>query len=149
MDFKDSIKKFSERIIAYKDLLHNEEQTKDTLIKPFVGLMGFDCSNPLEVKSEVQCDEGIKKGLFVGLGGIDIIYLFLKIIFAFLVYLPNFSYLRTSALAFIFPNASQSQFPRSYFGPMQPILQTLTLFIRKLASPYYTTLILTIRSKLP
>ena len=62
MDFKDSIKKFSERIIAYKDLLHNEEQTKDTLIKPFVGLMGFDCSNPLEVKSEVHCDVGIKKG---------------------------------------------------------------------------------------
>ena len=63
MDFKEFIKNLSERIIAYKDLLHNEEQTKDALIKPFVRfLMGYDCSNPLEVKAEMHCDVGIKKG---------------------------------------------------------------------------------------
>ena len=62
MDFKESIKDLSERIIAYKDLLHNEEQTKDSLIKPFVRLMGYDSSNPLEVKAEMHCDVGIKKG---------------------------------------------------------------------------------------
>ncbi len=63
MDFKETIKDLSERIIAYKDLLHNEEQTKDALIKPFVRfLMGYDCSNPLEVKAEMHCDVGIKKG---------------------------------------------------------------------------------------
>ena len=38
--------------------------------------------------------------------------------------------------------------PRSYIRAMQPILQSLTLFIRKSASPYCTTLILTIMSKL-
>ena len=38
--------------------------------------------------------------------------------------------------------------PRSYVRIMQPILQTLTLFIGKSASPYCTTFILAIMSKL-
>ena len=52
-------------------------------------------------------------------------------LWAFFVYLQYFLYLRTSALAFIFPNASRCQFPRSYFRVMQPILQNARNFFKK------------------
>ena len=48
----------------------------------------------------------------------------------------------------LFRHNTRSAFRRTPSRTMQPILQTLTRFIRKSASPYCTTLILTIMSKL-
>ncbi len=62
MDFKDSIKQISERIEKLKDNLLTEEATKNALIMPFIGALGYDVFNPLEVLPEMCCDIGIKKG---------------------------------------------------------------------------------------
>lgn len=62
MDFKDSIKQIPERIEKLKDSLPTEEATKNALILPFIGALGYDVFNPLEVLPEMTCDIGTKKG---------------------------------------------------------------------------------------
>lgn len=62
MDFKDSIRKISERIESLKDNLLTEEATKTALIMPFINALGYDVFNPLEVLPEMCCDIGTKKG---------------------------------------------------------------------------------------
>lgn len=62
MDFKDSIKRLSERIESLKDNLPTEEATKTALIMPFISALGYDVFNPLEVLPEMCCDIGTKKG---------------------------------------------------------------------------------------
>jgi hypothetical protein len=62
MDFKDSIKQLSERVVKLKDNLQTEEATKNALIMPFLQSLGYDVFNPLEVMPEYTCDIGTKKG---------------------------------------------------------------------------------------
>ena len=62
MDFKDSIKQLSERIVTLKSNLLTEEATKTALIMPFLSALGYDVFNPLEVLPEMSCDIGTKKG---------------------------------------------------------------------------------------
>jgi len=62
MDFKDSIKQLSERVVKLKDNLQTEEATKNALIMPFIQTLGYDVFNPFEVTPEYTCDIGTKKG---------------------------------------------------------------------------------------
>ena len=62
MDFKDSIKQLSERVVKLKDNLQTEEATKNALIMPFIQTLGYDVFNPFEVTPEFTCDIGTKKG---------------------------------------------------------------------------------------
>lgn len=62
MDFKDSIKQISERVLKLKENLPTEEATKNALILPFISALGYDVFNPLEVLPEMTCDIGTKKG---------------------------------------------------------------------------------------
>ncbi|MDY5433698.1 type I restriction endonuclease [Bacteroides pyogenes] len=62
MDFKDSIKQLSERVLKLKDNIQTEEATKNAFIMPFINALGYDVFNPLEVVPELTCDIGMKKG---------------------------------------------------------------------------------------
>ena len=62
MDFKDSLKQFSERVLALKENILTEEATKNAFIMPFIQLLGYDVFNPLEVIPEMDCDLIKKKG---------------------------------------------------------------------------------------
>nr|DAN19620.1 MAG TPA: hypothetical protein [Caudoviricetes sp.] len=62
MDFKDSIKQLSERVIKLKDNILTEEATKNAFIMPFINALGYDVFNPLEVVPEMTCDIAMKKG---------------------------------------------------------------------------------------
>ena len=62
MEFKDELKKYTERLETIKDTLQTEEATKMSLIVPFFQLLGYDVFNPLEFCPEYTADIGIKKG---------------------------------------------------------------------------------------
>lgn len=62
MDFKESVEKFTERIVQLKDCVQTEEATKMSLIIPFFQLLGYDVFNPSEFCPEYTADVGIKKG---------------------------------------------------------------------------------------
>ena len=47
MEFKDELRKYTERLENIKDTLHTEEATKMSLIVPFFQLLGYDVFNPL------------------------------------------------------------------------------------------------------
>lgn len=49
MDFKDSIKQLSDRVLKLKDNILTEEATKNAFIMPFINALGYDVFNPLEV----------------------------------------------------------------------------------------------------
>ena len=62
MEFNESIKQFSERVITMKDSIKTEEATKMSLIVPMFQLLGYDVFNPTEFCPEYTADIGIKKG---------------------------------------------------------------------------------------
>lgn len=62
MDFKDELRKYTERIESIKDSLQTEEATKMSLIVPFFQLLGYNVFDPLEFCPEYTADIGIKKG---------------------------------------------------------------------------------------
>lgn len=62
MDFKDTLKQFSDRVVKLKDSIHTEEATKNALVMPFIQMLGYDVFNPLEVVPEYVCDIGTRKG---------------------------------------------------------------------------------------
>jgi predicted type IV restriction endonuclease len=62
MDFKDQIKQLAEKLEKSKSKIHNEEQTKHSLIMPFIQILGYDVFDPSEVVPEFVADLGIKKG---------------------------------------------------------------------------------------
>ena len=62
MDFKDTIKQISERVIKLKEQILTEEATKNAFIMPFLQCLGYDVFNPTEVVPEYVADIGIKKG---------------------------------------------------------------------------------------
>lgn len=61
MDFKDSIKQLSDRVLKLKDNILTEEATKNAFIMPFINALGYDVFNPLEVVPEMTCDIAMKK----------------------------------------------------------------------------------------
>lgn len=61
-DFIDQLKTQAARIPALCPRLQTEEATKNALIMPFIGVLGFDVFNPLEVIPEFTADFGVKKG---------------------------------------------------------------------------------------
>ncbi len=52
MTFKEALNDIRAKIDQFGDDLDNEEITKDVLIRPMIQELGYDCSNPTEVKAE-------------------------------------------------------------------------------------------------
>ncbi|KJR46715.1 hypothetical protein UF75_2898 [Desulfosporosinus sp. I2] len=61
MEFKEELQKLSTQIAERRIHVTNEEMTKQSLILPFIQLLGFDIYNPLEVRPEYIADFGKKK----------------------------------------------------------------------------------------
>jgi len=62
MTFEDEILEFAKEIPAKLEHIDTEETTKIALITPFLRLMGYDTTNPAEVRAEYTADVGSKKG---------------------------------------------------------------------------------------
>ncbi|WP_296884883.1 type I restriction enzyme HsdR N-terminal domain-containing protein [uncultured Methanobrevibacter sp.] len=63
MEFEDKIKIFSSKINEKLEHIETEETTKTALILPFLKeVMGYDTTDPSEVKAEYTADIGAKKG---------------------------------------------------------------------------------------
>lgn len=62
MDFIDQLRVLASRIATTKDLVQTEEATKNSMVMPFLQVLGYDPFNPLEVTPELIADIGTKKG---------------------------------------------------------------------------------------
>lgn len=62
MTFEDQIKDFVKTIPKKIEHIDSEETTKIALITPFLRLMGYDTSDPSEVRAEYTADVGTKQG---------------------------------------------------------------------------------------
>jgi hypothetical protein len=62
MDFKEQIKRLSERVNKLKEQISTEEATKNAFVMPFLTALGYDVFNPFEVVPEYIADIGVKKG---------------------------------------------------------------------------------------
>ena len=62
MTFEDEIKEFAKEIPSKLNYIDSEETSKIALITPFLRLMGYDTTNPAEVKAEYTADVGTKQG---------------------------------------------------------------------------------------
>lgn len=62
MDFIDQLRVLASRISTTKDLVQTEEATKNSMIMPFIRVLGYDPFDPLEVTPELVADIGTKKG---------------------------------------------------------------------------------------
>ncbi len=62
MAFEDELKEFTKTIPDKLDHIDSEETSKIALITPFLRLMGYDTTNPAEVKAEYTADVGTKQG---------------------------------------------------------------------------------------
>ena len=62
MDFIEELEVLAARIPKLREHLQTEEATKNALVMPFIGILGYDIFNPTEVIPEFTCDVGIKKG---------------------------------------------------------------------------------------
>lgn len=61
MDFEEKLSKFIEQIPVRKTVIKTEEATKTSLVLPFLRVLGYDFTNPLEVNPEYDADFGTKK----------------------------------------------------------------------------------------
>lgn len=62
MEFNEQLRQLSLQIAERKNHVTNEETTKQSLIIPFIQLLGYDVFNPLEVKPEYSAEFAKKKG---------------------------------------------------------------------------------------
>ncbi|RYG61602.1 hypothetical protein EON80_23805, partial [bacterium] len=62
MDFSDRLQTLSSRVPIVSSRLLTEEATKNALVMPFIGALGYDVFDPLEVIPEFIADYGVKKG---------------------------------------------------------------------------------------
>ena len=62
MEFKEELQKLSIQINERRIHVTNEEMTKQSLILPFIQVLGYDIYDPLEVRPEYTADFGKKKG---------------------------------------------------------------------------------------
>ena len=62
MEFIESIKQLSSRVLTLKKTISTEEATKMSLVVPMFQILGYDVFNPIEFCPEYTADVGIKKG---------------------------------------------------------------------------------------
>jgi len=62
MEFKENLQKLSIQVTERRIHVTNEEMTKQSLILPFIQVLGFDIYDPLETRPEYTADFGKKKG---------------------------------------------------------------------------------------
>ena len=62
MDFIEGIKNLSTKIENDKNFIKNEAMTKAAFVTPFITLLGYDVSDPIEVEHEYTADIGTKQG---------------------------------------------------------------------------------------
>jgi len=62
MEFKEKLEKLSIQVTERRIHVTNEEMTKQSLILPFIQVLGFDIYDPLETRPEYTADFGKKKG---------------------------------------------------------------------------------------
>ena len=63
MDFIEELRNLSTRIAKQKDLAaQNEQATRNALVEPFIGLLGYDVHDLTEVKPESDADFGTRRG---------------------------------------------------------------------------------------
>ena len=62
MTFEDELKEFTKTIPDKLEHIDTEETSKIALITPFLRVMGYDTTNPAEVKAEYTADVGTKQG---------------------------------------------------------------------------------------
>lgn len=62
MDFADKIRELSTFIQRQTANIHTEEATKNAMVMPFIGTLGYNVFDPTEVTPELHADVGIKKG---------------------------------------------------------------------------------------
>jgi hypothetical protein len=62
MDFIEQLQALSAKIPRLCEVLKTEEATKNALVMPFIGILGYDIFDPTEVIPEFTADVGTKKG---------------------------------------------------------------------------------------
>ena len=62
MTFENELIEFTKTIPGKLEHIDSEETSKIALITPFLRLMGYDTSNPAEIKAEYTADVGTKQG---------------------------------------------------------------------------------------
>ncbi|WP_086122892.1 type I restriction endonuclease [Hydrogenophaga sp. IBVHS1] len=62
MDFIDQLRVLASRISVTKDMIQTEEATKNSMVMPFIQILGYNPFDPLEVTPELIADIGTKKG---------------------------------------------------------------------------------------
>ena len=62
MSFENEVKQFCKEINSKLEHIDSEETTKIALIMPFLRILGYDTTNPAEVKAEYTADVGTKQG---------------------------------------------------------------------------------------
>ena len=62
MEFREKLQKLSTQITERRIHITNEEMTKQSLILPFIQVLGFDIYDPLETRPEYTADFGKRKG---------------------------------------------------------------------------------------
>ena len=62
MELIDSIRQIAKVYTERKGIIQTEEATKNALIMPFIGALGYNVFDPTEVVPEFTADVGIKKG---------------------------------------------------------------------------------------
>lgn len=65
MDFADKIRELAGRIEKQLPYIQTEEATKNALIMPFIGALGYTVFDPTEVTPEFHADVGLKRGEMV------------------------------------------------------------------------------------
>ncbi len=71
MTFNEGIINYQKSIKEKLQHIDNEETTKTALIFPFLSIMGYDITNPAEVKTEYTADMGAKQGEKVDIAILD------------------------------------------------------------------------------
>lgn len=62
MDFADRIRELSGQILKQVSYVQTEEATKNAMVMPFIGALGYNVFDPTEVTPELHADVGLKKG---------------------------------------------------------------------------------------
>ncbi len=62
MDFIDKIRDLANRVSRQLDYIQTEEATKNALVMPFFGALGYNVFDPTEFTPELNADIGVKKG---------------------------------------------------------------------------------------
>lgn len=62
MDFIEQLQALAVKVPKLREHLLTEEATKNALVMPFIGILGYDIFDPTEVLPEFIADVGIKKG---------------------------------------------------------------------------------------